>query len=73
MKPADIAITNIRENEDGTVSFDYNVQSSVADIMIEGEGELTYYNLQGVRQEAGNLVRAYIWCATAMARQPRHS
>lgn len=56
VKPADIAITNIRENEDGSVSFDYNVQASVADIMTDGEGERTYYNLQGVRQEAGNLV-----------------
>lgn len=54
--PADIAITNIRENADGSVTFDYNITNSVADIVAGAEGPVRYFNLQGMEVEAGALV-----------------
>lgn len=50
-------ITNIRENADGTVSFDFNYTSSVADIIADADGTETFYNLQGIEVPASCLVK----------------
>ena len=47
-KPAGISITNIRENEDGTITFDYNADAAVGAVEVES-GDVEYFNLQGMK------------------------
>ena len=54
-KPVGKPITNIRENADGTVSFDFDCSAFVAEIAEDAEGAKAYYNLQGIEVPAASL------------------
>ena len=64
-KPVGKPITNIRENADGTVSFDFNYSASVSDIATDSNESKTYYNLQGIEVPADNLTNGVYIVRTA--------
>lgn len=53
VKPADISITNIRESEDGIITFDFMSDSAVDAITSEGTA-VEYFNLQGMKVNPEN-------------------
>ena len=46
--PVNMPITNIRESEDGVITFDFNIAASVNDIIASPSEKKTYFNLQGM-------------------------
>ncbi|MDE7414628.1 MAG: M6 family metalloprotease domain-containing protein [Muribaculaceae bacterium] len=54
--PVGMAITNIREDEDGTIRFDFMADSGVEELFEDScEDGKEYYNLQGIRVEKGSV------------------
>lgn len=53
--PVGMPITNIREDEDGVITFDFMAQSLVEEIESALDGELEYYNLQGIKISGENV------------------